>query len=259
LNILLIPVYTKNIDFASKLILKGINNKLNQNAIITATSAHGLVLSMNDSILKKVLQSSFLNLPDGMPLVWIGRLKNSKNMVRCYGPEFFREVIIATKNQNINHFLCGGQEGVAEELKKVCEDKFGNRNICGVYSPSFREMTEDELQSLANEINSKDTNIVWIGLSTPKQEIFAYRLSKYTNVNFLCTVGAAFDFHTGRVRQAPKIIQKIGMEWFFRLLMEPQRLWKRYFKVVPLFIWYNIVDILNGEFFQNTVKAQNEK
>src|SRR5690606_709595 len=145
-------------------------------------------------------------------------------MERCYGPDFFRETMVATNQKEIKHFFCGGKDGIAEELKKVCETKFANFNVVGTFSPPFREMKDDELKELAAKINALNTNIVWIGLSTPKQEIFAYSLSKFTNVNFICTVGAAFDFHTGKVKQAPSWVQKMGLEWFFRLLMEPKRL-----------------------------------
>ncbi|NQT26454.1 WecB/TagA/CpsF family glycosyltransferase, partial [candidate division KSB1 bacterium] len=169
----------------------------------------------------------------------------------CYGPDFFRDVIFATRDKNIQHFFCGGKGGVAKELKKVCEDKYHNYNVIGTFSPPFREMIDEELQALANKINQLGTDIIWIGLSTPKQEIFAHRLSKFVNVNFICTIGAAFDFHTGKVKQAPKWIQIIGAEWLFRLVMEPKRLWKRYLEIVPLFISYNLLEYIQGDFFKN--------
>jgi N-acetylglucosaminyldiphosphoundecaprenol N-acetyl-beta-D-mannosaminyltransferase len=153
-----------------------------------------------------------------------------------------------TSKWDINHFFCGGKEGVAEELKVISATSFCNTNVVGCFSPPFREMSEEEIKELAGRINSLKTDIVWIGLSTPKQEIFASKLAKYTNVHFLITVGAAFDFHTGKVTQAPKIIQNIGMEWFFRLLIEPKRLYKRYFEIVPLFIYYNFIELLHFSF-----------
>ncbi len=249
-----IPLYDKSITQITEQIIKMIKTKIGINLLISATGAHGLVLGQLNNNFKNILNSFYANLPDGMPGVWIGRLKGAKEMERCYGPDFFRDTIIATKDEKINHFFCGGKKGVAEELKKVCEEKFGNFNVVGTYSPPFNEMTDYELEKLAEKINSLNTNIVWIGLSTPKQEIFAYRLSKYTKVNFICTVGAAFDFHTGKVKQAPSWIQKIGMEWFFRLFMEPKRLWKRYFEIVPLFIWYNLLEFLRGDFFINKIE-----
>lgn len=258
LNILGIKLYNKNIEsFISFDLCKNVLEK--NNNCVSATGAHGLIIAQREKYFKKILNHFYANLPDGMPGVWIGRLKGAKEMQRCYGPDFFKETMIATRDEKINHFFCGGKDGVAEELKKVCYEQFGNYNVVGTYSPPFREMTDEELKELAEKINTLNTNIVWIGLSTPKQEIFAYRLSKFTNVNFICTVGAAFDFHTGKVKQAPSWIQKIGMEWFFRLLMEPKRLWKRYFEIVPLFIWYNIIELLKGEFFKNTDGVYNEQ
>lgn len=258
IRVLSVNLYKKNIQQAVEEIHTNCSIGEKKNILVSATGAHGIITAQKDKNFKEIINSFYINLPDGMPGVWMGRLKGAKDMQRCYGPDFFKEMIIATRDEKIKHFFCGGKEGVAEELKNVCEEKFNNHNVVGTYSPPFREMTDAELKELAGKINTLNTNIIWIGLSTPKQEIFAYRLSKFTNVNFICTVGAAFDFHTGKVKQSPIWIQKIGMEWFFRLLMEPRRLWKRYFEIVPLFIWYNIIELLKGEFFKNTDGVYNE-
>jgi N-acetylglucosaminyldiphosphoundecaprenol N-acetyl-beta-D-mannosaminyltransferase len=247
IEILQVKLFDLNIEDAVQILTSLCLTKEKLNYCVSATGAHGIIIARKDKKFKEILNSFYLNLPDGMPSVWVGRLKGAKNMERCYGPDFFKETIISTRDKNIKHFFCGGKDGVAEDLKRVCEEKFGNKNIVGTYSPPFRELSDDEMKHLADKINSLGSNIVWIGLSTPKQEIFAYRLSKYTNVNFICTVGAAFDFHTGRVKQAPMWVQSIGMEWFFRLITEPKRLWKRYIEIVPLFIWYNLIDL----FFTN--------
>ena len=242
-KVLNINLYDCNINSAVNSIIKECS-MLKSNHCVSATGAHGVITAYNDSEFKNILNSFYINLPDGMPGVWVGRLKGAKNMDRCYGPDFFMEVMTKSSKKNIKHFFCGGKEGVAEQLKIECARKFRNNNVVGTFSPPFREMSDEELNILAQTINNLDVDIVWIGLSTPKQEIFAYRLSKYTNVKFICTVGAAFDFHTGNVPQAPKFIQKIGMEWFFRLLMEPKRLYKRYFEIVPKFIYYNLIELL---------------
>jgi len=257
ISILNVSIYSSDISHIINDIISIFIKSDKTNKIITATSAHGLVYSKSNPDFKKILDVFYINLPDGMPTVWIGRLKGANDMVRCYGPDFFRETVIATKDMNIKHFICGGKSGVAEELKEVCELRYGNQNVVGFYSPPFREISDDELKDLAKMINDSCVDIVWIGLSTPKQEIFAYRLSKYTKVHFICTVGAAFDFHTGRLKEAPKWIQNIGMEWFFRFLMEPKRLWKRYFEIVPLFILYNIKELFNGKFFIKTIEENN--
>ena len=180
-----------------------------------------------------------------MHAVWIGRKNGARQMERCYGPDFFKELMISSAGKPINHYLCGGKPGTADALKLNCEEKFNNYNICGTYTPPFREMSEDELQKLGESINALKTDIVWIGISTPKQEKLASRLKHYVNVHFIVTVGAAFDFHTGSIKQAPKWIQKNGLEWLFRLIQEPRRLYKRYLTIVPLFIYYNLKELFS--------------
>ena len=247
-KVLEIKIYSNAIRNVIEEILDIIKTDRKKNYCISATGAHGIIYSKKEKIFKEVLNSFHINLPDGMPIVWIGRLKGEREMDRCYGPDFFRELIVGTKGKAINHYFCGGKENIANELKTVCREKLGNDNIVGTFSPPFREMSDEELIVLAKEIDEKHADIVWIGLSTPKQEIFAYRLSRYTHVHFLCTVGAAFDFHTGKVIQAPKLIQRTGLEWLFRLITEPRRLWKRYFEIVPKFIYYNLQELVQYVF-----------
>jgi len=251
-QVLQIELFEQDIPAVVAMVLARCQTAAKQNLLISATGAHGLVTARQDEGFRRVLQSFFLNLPDGMPGVWVGRLKGARAMQRCYGPDFFAQVILASRALPIKHFFCGGQEGVAEALRAVCRARFDNANVVGVYSPPFRELSEAEIQELAEEINRLETDILWIGLSTPKQEIFAWRLAKFTQVHFLCTVGAAFDFHTGRVPQAPPWMQRAGLEWLFRLLSEPRRLCRRYAKVVPLFILYNLLEILQGKFYQTS-------
>jgi len=253
IKVLNIFLYGSNIESAIKIVIENCNLNKKENKLISATGAHGIITAKKDKEFRTILNTFYVNLPDGMPGVWIGRLKGAKEMQRCYGPDFFKETMIATADSEIYHYFCGGKEGVAEELKKVVKEKFNNDKVVATYSPPFREMTDDEIIRLAADINAKKTNIVWIGLSTPKQEKFAYNLSRFTNVNFLCTVGAAFDFHTDKVKQAPTWMQKLALEWFFRLLMEPKRLWKRYFEIVPLFLWYNFLEFIKGDFFNNKI------
>ena len=253
MEVLGIEMYNRTLEEAIDNIIQE-PNKLKSNLCISATGAHGLVYSKKNPKFKKVLSSFFINLPDGMPGVWVGRMKGAKNMSRCYGPDFFKGVMLASaQKKGIKHFLCGGNDGVAEKLKTACEIQFNNNNIVGTFCPPFLPVDEYDFETIANEINESQASIVWIGLSSPKQEQFAHLLSKFTSVKYIITVGAAFDFHIGNVKQAPDWIQKIGMEWFFRLLMEPKRLWKRYIEIVPLFIYYNFVELIKGEFLKKEI------
>jgi len=152
-------------------------------------------------------------------------------------------VLQNSADKRVKHFLCGGKEGVADELKEAVATKFANRQVVGTFCPPFREMSDQEFKALGDEINRSGANIVWIGLSTPKQERFARRLAQFARVNFIVTVGAAFDFHTDRVTQAPGWMQKMSLEWFFRLMVEPKRLYKRYLEIVPMFIFLNLKEV----------------
>jgi N-acetylglucosaminyldiphosphoundecaprenol N-acetyl-beta-D-mannosaminyltransferase len=242
INIIDIPVFSGKFQDSIDMILDRFESA--NNDCISATGAHGIVHSSDDEDFKNILQNFFLNLPDGMPNVWIAKLKGMRKAERCYGPDFFAGLLKATSNKNINHFFCGGKEGVASKLKSACENKFGNYNIVGTFSPPFLPIDQYDYAQIAENITNYKTDIVWIGISTPKQEQFAYHLSKHTKVKYIITVGAAFDYHIGAIKQAPSWIQKIGMEWFFRLLVEPKRLFKRYFYIVPRYIYLNLLDFI---------------
>lgn len=240
-----IPLFSRGLTAAAAEVLDVcLSSAKKGNRLISATSAHGLVEARKDHRFALLLNQFYLNLPDGMPLVWVGRMKGARNMTRCYGPDFFKEVMIRSAGKSIRHFLCGGKEGVASKLADVCAAEYGNHNCVGAYSPPFSGWKEEDFIHLASKINRSASDIVWIGLSTPKQERFAASLAKHLNAHFIVTVGAAFDFHTGKIRQAPRVLQTLGLEWLFRLAMEPRRLFKRYLEIVPMFLLYSIKDIL---------------
>lgn len=247
INVLTIPFFDRDIPAAVELVLNEIvtGAAKGQNHCISASGAHGLVEAHKDPAFRQLLQSFYLNLPDGMPVVWIGRLKGARQMQRGYGPDFFKTMMIRSAELPVKHFFCGGKEGVAEELKQKVGERFGNHRVVGTFCPPFREMSDAELTDLGQTISRSGADIVWIGLSCPKQEKLARRLAAFTQTGFLVAVGAAFDFHTDRVKQAPRWIQQSGLEWLFRLLMEPKRLYKRYFEIVPRFIWLNVKEFLD--------------
>jgi N-acetylglucosaminyldiphosphoundecaprenol N-acetyl-beta-D-mannosaminyltransferase len=141
------------------------------------------------------------------------------------------------RDHGYSHFLYGGGNGVAEELRASLEAKFPGIEITGTYTPPFRPLTEAEETELLRTVNEQKPDIIWVGLSTPKQERFMAQYQERFAATLMFGVGAAFDFHAGRVRQAPRWMQRSGLEWFFRLCCEPRRLWKRYFRNNPLFAW----------------------
>jgi N-acetylglucosaminyldiphosphoundecaprenol N-acetyl-beta-D-mannosaminyltransferase len=242
-----ITIYERDLSSAVQEFVASLDSSSNDEEsvrCISATGAHGLVEAKKDTSFKSILSSFYWNLPDGMPLVWWGRLKGHSNMDRCYGPDFFAAIMQATSALEVAHFFCGGKLGVAEELKQTVELKWGNNNVVGTYSPPFSPMQEDDWRNLVSNINESAAQIIWIGLSTPKQEKFAFELAKRVKVRYIITVGAAFDFHTGRLAQAPRWVQQSGLEWFYRVCKEPRRLSKRYIEIVPKFAILALVDLL---------------
>jgi len=242
-----IPLYDGTIESFFKIVGNTLLEGSKENRQISFCDANVLVSTKKNNLLYDTLcNHTYLNMPDGMPGVWVARLKGAHYINRCYGPDVFEHILKKTANDSsITHYFSGGKEGVADELRSFCEQNFGNKNVVGTHCPPFHELSEEEIEFIADEINSRGTTMLWIGISSPKQDIYARRLSKYLNVYFIFTVGAAFDFFTGRVKQAPKNIQRSGLEWLFRIFMEPKRLIKRYIQVVPQFIYLNLIDLLN--------------
>jgi len=162
-------------------------------------------------------------------LVWISRAKGAKAIRRrTYGPTLMYKFFDKTFQKNYKHFFYGGKKGVAKKLKGVFESKFPGVKIVGTYCPPFRKLSEEEDKRVCKIINSSGADIVWVGLGAPKQEMWMYEHRDKLKASVLIGVGAAFDFHAGNLKQAPELMQNAGLEWLFRLVLEPRRLWKRY-------------------------------
>lgn len=211
---------------------------------ITITGVHGLIEALYSYEVRIAHNRAALSVPDGMPLVWIGKLKGFKNLERCYGPDLMLEVIEDSLKNKYKHFFYGGANGVAELLKEKMEEKYPGVQIVGTYTPPFHSLNQMEEKEFIQQIFRLKPDIIWVGLSTPKQEIFMYEYLPKLDTKLMIGVGAAFDFHTGRVKQAPRWMQRSGLEWFYRIIADPKRLWKRYAKNNPLFIWHIILQLL---------------
>jgi N-acetylglucosaminyldiphosphoundecaprenol N-acetyl-beta-D-mannosaminyltransferase len=233
-NVLGVGLSAINLDLALAAIGEALAQK--SKGYVCVTGVHGVMEAQKDPRLRVILNQSFLNTPDGMPMVWIGRLNGCREMARVYGPDLMLLVCEFTRDKGYTHFLYGGGEGVAEELKCDLERKFPGIKIAGTCTPPFRPLNETEETDLIRMVNEKKPDIIWVGLSTPKQEKFMAQFRDRLDATLLFGVGAAFDFHAGRVRQAPRWMQRTGLEWFFRLGCEPRRLWRRYLKNNPLFV-----------------------
>lgn len=204
---------------------------------ICVTGVHGVMESQRDGNLRDILNRSFLCLPDGMPTVWAGRLQGHRAMGRVYGPDFMLRLCKLSARRDCRHFLYGGKSGVAQELQARLEVLVPAINIVGTYTPPFRPLTPSEEEELITQINESRPDIVWVGLSTPKQERFMAQYLERLETRLMIGVGAAFDIHAGLLRDAPQWVKDCGLQWLDRLCQEPRRLWRRYLTNNPRFLW----------------------
>jgi len=218
--------------------------RLGHKGYVCLAGAHGIVESERDEELRAIFNRAFLVVPDGMPLVWMGRYRyGKKEMGRVYGPDLMLEVLRATEGSEIRHYFYGGKEGRAEELREAMLRKFPGANIVGEGTPPFRALDEGEIEELRMEIEKCRPHLMWVGISTPKQDRFMAEVGSRLPVPICLGVGAAFDFHTGHVVQAPRWVQRCGLEWLYRMMREPARLWPRYSRVVPRFAYLLLLQV----------------
>jgi N-acetylglucosaminyldiphosphoundecaprenol N-acetyl-beta-D-mannosaminyltransferase len=203
---------------------------------ICVTGVHGVMEAQEDATLRRILNQAFLCTPDGMPMVWMGKLHGHREMSRVYGPDLMLDVCAWSEKNPCRHFLFGGQPGVAEQLRDKLTARFPKLQIVGCYTPPFRPLNAAEEKQLQEMVQAAPVDILWVGLSTPKQEKFMAEFLPRWDVTLMIGVGAAFDFHSGRVQQAPRWMQRTGLEWVYRLCQEPGRLAKRYLRNNPLFV-----------------------
>jgi N-acetylglucosaminyldiphosphoundecaprenol N-acetyl-beta-D-mannosaminyltransferase len=193
---------------------------------IAVTGMHGVTEAKHDALLRAALASASLVVPDGMPLVWLGRRRGFALPRRVYGPELMLRFWQETPAARYRHFFYGGAPGVADALAH----KFArpHHQIAGTFSPPYRNVTSEEDHAICSLINDSKPDIVWVGLGTPKQECWMRDHQDRLSAPVLVGVGAAFDFHAGRMPSAPAWMGDHGLEWLFRLVQEPRRLWRRY-------------------------------
>jgi len=197
---------------------------------------HSVIECQKDSDLRHIANASGLTTPDGMPLVWLSRLHGHRHVSRVYGPDLMSAVCAASVERGYRHFLYGGADGVPEKLAAVLAQQYPGLQVAGTYSPPFRPLRPEEDEQIVEMIDASDADIVWVGLGTPKQDHWMATHVGRLKAPVLIGVGAAFDFLSGLKRQAPRWMQQTGLEWLFRLITEPRRLWRRYLVNNPLFV-----------------------
>jgi N-acetylglucosaminyldiphosphoundecaprenol N-acetyl-beta-D-mannosaminyltransferase len=204
---------------------------------ICVTGVHGVMEAQKDAEFLSILNNAFINTPDGMPMSWVGHLQGHSQMDRVFGPDFMAAMCQRSAERGYRHFLYGGEPGVADLLKEALQRRFPDLLVVGTYTPPFRSLTAAEEEDVLTQVRASKPHILWVGLSTPKQERFMAQYIDRLEVPLLVGVGAAFDYHTGRLRDCPRWVKRAGMQWLHRLLQDPKRLWKRYLRNNPAFVW----------------------
>jgi len=205
------------------------------NHFVCVNSVQDIMISQKNERFRKIVNNSDLATPDGWPVVWAIKLNGYKQKQRVTGPDLMIAMCERSVKKGYSHFFYGGAAEVPDLLEAKLKEKFPELKVAGKYSPPFRPLTPEEDTKIIEIINKSDADILWIGLSTPKQHFWMEEHFRKIQVPVMFTVGAGFDFHSGRVPRAPVWMQKSGLEWFHRIMQEPKRLGKRYLEYLPLF------------------------
>ncbi len=203
---------------------------------VSVCTVHTVMECRRDQRVRQAVNRAGLAVPDGMPLVWLGRWHRRVPVDRVYGPDLMLALCRLSVERGYRHYFYGGAAGVPELLAGKLQERFPGLAVAGVYSPPFRPLTPTEEAQGVAQINEARADIVWVGLGTPRQDLWMAGHRHCLAAPVLIGVGAAFDFHSGRIPQAPHWMGAAGLEWLFRLWQEPRRLWYRYLVYNPLFV-----------------------
>lgn len=204
---------------------------------ICVSNVHTTVMSYENEEYRNIQNSGAMALPDGGPLSFVSRKRGFKGAERVTGPDLMLEIFKISKEKNLKHYFYGSTQQTLDELKDKLFNKYPDIEIVGMYSPPFRKLTREEDYRVIKEINDSNADFIWIGLGAPKQEVWMYEHKNKIN-GLMIGVGAGFDYHAEKINRAPEWMQRYSLEWLYRLLQDPKRLFKRYVETNTKFIYY---------------------
>jgi N-acetylglucosaminyldiphosphoundecaprenol N-acetyl-beta-D-mannosaminyltransferase len=203
---------------------------------VSLCTVYTMMLARRTPQVMRALEGAHMVVADGMPIVWVQRKKGHTEADRIYGPDVLVAVCEQTSNSDLRHFFLGGLPGVAEKLADELTNRFPCLQIAGVYSPPINAVGNAPDPEVVDLLNNSNADVIWVGLGSPKQDVWMSLYRPELDAPLLIGIGAAFDFLSGTKRQAPIWMRRNGIEWLFRLVQEPRRLWRRYFVYNTLFI-----------------------
>ena len=250
-NIMGVNICVTNMDETVNTIMSNLEDW--RGSYICVSNVHTTVMASENEDYKNIQNSAVMVLPDGAPLSQYCHEKGFYEAERVTGPDLMQRLLAINENNNkkkdqigqisqeqhntLCHFFYGSTEETLCKLKQVIKERYPNAEICGVISPPFRELNDDEDKQIIDKINNANPDIVWVGLGAPKQEIWMYNHQNKIKA-LMIGVGAAFDYESGNIKRAPKWMQKMSLEWLYRLIQDPKRLFKRYFTTnIKYMLW----------------------
>jgi N-acetylglucosaminyldiphosphoundecaprenol N-acetyl-beta-D-mannosaminyltransferase len=210
---------------------------------VTVNNVHTVVESVLDEKYREIIYNSSLSLPDGKPLSIYAKIKGAKNISRIFGPTFLEKTLEWGEKEDLKHFFFGSTEETLSKMLEVVKNKYPTAVIRGKLSPPFREFTKEENELFIKQMNENCADIFWIGLGAPKQELWMYENYKKLNKGVMIGIGAGFDYLAGNTKHAPEWMKNMALEWLYRLIQEPKRLWKRYLVTNILFLWFVFLEM----------------
>ena len=246
-NVLGVGVSAINLSQATAAIDRALQEQ--RKGYICFAGVHPVMEAQADLELKRIYNRSFLTTPDGMPMVWLSRWHKARHVSRVYGPDLMLEVCRFSEQRGYRNFFYGGSGGVAEAMQAEMTKRFPKLQVVGTFEPPFRALNATEEELLAKQVRACQPDIMWVGLGSPKQDRFMAEYLPKLNVTLMAGVGAAFNFFTGRVPQAPRWMQRSGLEWFYRCLHEP-RVRARYFSTVPRFALASLAQSVGAKHYE---------
>jgi N-acetylglucosaminyldiphosphoundecaprenol N-acetyl-beta-D-mannosaminyltransferase len=241
-NVLGVGIHATSMDRAVAAIQSAVDR--NVKGYITFTGVHGIMEAQADPELKRILNGSLISPSDGRPAVWVGWLQGFFKMRQVPGPDLMLRICALSPENGYTHFFYGGNTGVADQLKQSFTQRFPGLKVVGTYCPPFRPLNEREEADFIHRVAETKPDFCWIGLSTPKQERFMHHYVGKLDARLLIGVGAAFDFHTGRIKDSPGWVKALGGGWINRIFQDPKRLWRRYLINNPKFIYAITLQLL---------------
>jgi N-acetylglucosaminyldiphosphoundecaprenol N-acetyl-beta-D-mannosaminyltransferase len=214
---------------------------------VAVTAMHPVAEARRNELYRRILNSADLSVPDGMPLIWLARFHGHPLKDRVCGADLMQTFCRVTGDA-YRHFFYGGGPGVAERLAKSLHEKYGIV-IAGTYTPPFRPLTPGEEEAMSSLVEHSSPDVLWVGLSSPKQEKWIEEHRHHLRIPVMLAVGAAFDMNSGTIRRAPGWMRQSGLEWLYRLWFEPRRLWKRYLFTIPQAMCFVAMEILVSALF----------